>query len=125
MITDNHDDQQLRDTFLDLAMQLAVEQPLKTPFAAGVVLVANATNPELGEKGLVHLSQAIDSNIAQGEWRQVKLLLKFLACLQPCLEGDGVFPLLEELFSRAADLQTASSDDVIWPTSNVAPEQGR
>ena len=125
MITDNHDDQQLRDTFLDLAMQLAVEQPLKTPFVAGVVLVANATNPELGEKVLVHLSQAIDSNIAQGEWRQVKLLLKFLACLQPCLEGDGVFPLLEELFSRAADLQTASSDDVIWPTSNVAPEQGR
>ncbi|GJN85925.1 cap binding protein [Purpureocillium lilacinum] len=113
MITDNHDDQQLRDTFLDLAMQLAVEQPLKTPFVAGVVLVTNATNPELGEKVLVRLSQAIDSNIAQGEWRQVKLLLKFLACLQPCLEGDGVFPLLEELFSRAADLQTASSDDTI------------
>ena len=42
----------------------------------------------------------------------MKLYLKFLACLQACLEGDGVFPLLEELFSRAADLQTASSDDV-------------
>jgi nuclear cap-binding protein subunit 1 len=42
----------------------------------------------------------------------VKLYLKLLACLQGCLEGDGVFPLLEELFSRAADLQTASSDDV-------------
>lgn len=26
--------------------------------------------------------------------------------------GDGVFPILEELFSRAVDLQTASAEDV-------------
>lgn len=38
------------------------------------------------------------------------------------LEGEGVFPVLEELFSRAADLQTASSEDVrqnynaFWPS---------
>ncbi|PNY24968.1 Nuclear cap-binding protein subunit 1 [Tolypocladium capitatum] len=113
MVTDNYEDEQLRDTFVNLAMQLAVEQPLKTPFVAAVVLVANTSKPELVDTVLVRLAQAIDSNIGQGEWRQVKLLLKFLACMQSCLEGDGVFPLLEELFSRAADLQTTSSDDTI------------
>ena len=112
MVTDNYEDEQLRDVFVNLAMQLVVEQPLKTPFVAAVVLVANTTKPELVDTVLVRLAEAIDSNIGQGEWRQVKLLLKFLACMQSCLEGDGVFPLLEELFSRAADLQTASSDDV-------------
>ena len=52
--------------------------------------------------------EAIDN----GEWRSFKLLLRFLGCLQPLFEGDGVFPLLDELFNKAADLQTASSDDV-------------
>ena len=47
-----------------------------------------------------------------GAWREVKLVLRFLACLQGLLEGEGVFPILEDLFSRAVDLQTASSEDV-------------
>ena len=47
-----------------------------------------------------------------GSWREVKLVLRFLGCLQGLFEGDGVFPVLEELFSRAVDLQTASSEDV-------------
>lgn len=42
----------------------------------------------------------------------MKLVLRFLACLQGVLDGDGVFPILDELFSRAVDLQTASSEDV-------------
>lgn len=115
MLSDNHEDQQLRDTFLNLTLQLAVEQPLKTPFVAAVVLVENTLQPDIVDAVLERLAQAIDQNLAAGDWRQVKLLLKFLACLQSCLEGDGIFPLLEELFSRAADLQTASSDDVCAP----------
>ena len=93
-------------------MQLVVEQPLKTPFVAAVVLVGNSLKPELVDVVLAKLGPALEGKIKDGEWREVKLYLKFLACLQSCLEGDGVFPLLEELFSRAADLQTASSDDV-------------
>lgn len=112
LVTDNYDDEILRNTYVDLTMQLVVEQPLKTPFVAAVALAANSAKPELVEALLARLAQAVDASIALGEWRQVKLQLKFLACLQPCLEGDGIFPLLEELFSRAADLQTASSDDV-------------
>ena len=113
MVTDNYDDDEnLRETFVNLAMQLVVEQPLKTPFVAAVVLLANTRKPELVDLVLSKVTQATESAIARGEWREVKLHLKFLACLQSCLEGDGLFPVLEELFSRAADLQTASSDDV-------------
>lgn len=112
MVGDNYDDENLRNTFFDLAMQLVLEQPLKTPFVAAVVLVMNTIKPELVDEVLARLAQAIEAKVGLGEWRDVKLYLKFLACLQGCLEGDGLFPLLEELFSRAADLQTASSDDV-------------
>ncbi|KAF4595029.1 cap binding protein [Ophiocordyceps camponoti-floridani] len=113
LLHDNADDEKLSESFVNLSMQLAAEQPLKTPFVAAVVLVVNTLKPDVVEAVLARLARDIDSSIGAGEWRRVKLLLKLLACLQPCLEGDGVFPLLEELFGRAADLQTASSDDTI------------
>jgi nuclear cap-binding protein subunit 1 len=57
----------------------------------------------------VRSQEAVDT----GSWREFKLLLRFLGCLQGVFEGDGVFPLLDELFSRAADQQTASQEDTI------------
>lgn len=112
LFTDNWDDELLRGNFVDLILQLAVEQPLKTPFLAAVLLVANAEKPEIVDMLLVKLATVAENKIKEGEWRDVKLYLKLLACLQGCLEGDGLFPLLEDLFSRAVDLQTASSEDV-------------
>lgn len=112
MVTDNYEDEHLRRTFLDLVSQLHVEQPLKTPFVAAVILVANTRKPELIDEVLDRLVKDMQDKIGRGEWRDVKLHLKLLACLQSVLEGDGLFPFLDELFSRAADLQTASSEDV-------------
>lgn len=119
MVADNHDDENLRNMFLDLVVQLLLEQPLKTPFVAAVVLIINTLKSEFVDDVLARLAQVTQDKIAEGAWRDVKLLLKFLACLQSLLEGDGVFPLLEELFSRAADLQTASSDDVSCVEANT------
>ncbi|KAK3359190.1 MIF4G like-domain-containing protein [Lasiosphaeria hispida] len=114
LFTDSwEDDHMLRGNFVDLILQLAVEQPLKTPFLAAVVLVANTNRPEVVDMLLTKLVANTEARIGQGEWRDVKLYLKLLACLQSCLEGDGVFPVLEELFLRAVDLQTASSEDTI------------
>jgi nuclear cap-binding protein subunit 1 len=112
LFTDNWEDELLRANFVDLVLQLAVEQPLKTPFVAAVVLIANATRPEVVDLLLGKLAALVEGRIGQGEWREAKLYLKLLACLQGCLEGEGVFPVLEELFARAVDLQTASSEDV-------------
>jgi nuclear cap-binding protein subunit 1 len=47
-----------------------------------------------------------------GSWREFKLTLRFLASLQGILENDGIFPLLDDLFSSAAELQAASQEDV-------------
>ena len=61
---------------------------------------------------MARAAKAVQEYLEAGDWREVKLVLRFLACLQGLLAGDGVFPLLDELFSRAVDLQTSSSEDV-------------
>lgn len=91
-----------------------LEQPMKIPFIAGTVLVAHSLKPELGSEVLSKAAEALQKYIDIGAWREVKLLIRFLGILQPVYEGDGIFPLLEELFARAVDLQTASSEDVSW-----------
>ncbi|KAH6686296.1 MIF4G like-domain-containing protein, partial [Plectosphaerella plurivora] len=102
-----------REVFINTALQLVVEQPLKTPFVAAVIQVANAYKPDIAEEILAKLSASIESQIQAGQWRDVKLNLKLVACLQSCLLGEGIFPLLEALFERAVQLQTASSEDTI------------
>ncbi len=92
-----------------------VEQPLKVPFLAAIVLLANPQKPELTTDVLSKIGQALQQRLNLGAWRDVKLYLRFLGCLQGMLEGSGVFAILEELFSRAADLQMKSSEDVSVP----------
>lgn len=85
---------------------------MKIPFVATTVLCAHDLKPELGTEVINKAGDALQKYIGSGSWREVKLLLRFLGVLQPAFEGEGIFPLLEELFSRAVDLQTASSEDV-------------
>lgn len=89
-----------------------VEQPLKIPFVAAIVLLANVHKPELTVDVLAKIGEALQNRLDQGVWREVKLYIRFLSCLQGMFEGEGVFPILDELFSRAADLQMKSSEDV-------------
>lgn len=88
------------------------EQPFKIPFVAAVVLVVNTQKPELVVETLKRAAEALQGYLNVGAWREVKLILRFLGCLQRLFEGEGIFPILDELFSRAVDLQTASSEDV-------------
>lgn len=111
-VADNYDSEDLRKNFISLTLQLAVEQPLKTPFLAAVIIILNTLKPEAVDDILGQVAAALEDKVNAGDWRDVKLYLKLLACLQSILTGDGVFPILEELFNRAVDLQTASSDDV-------------
>lgn len=75
-------------------------------------MAINPQRPEVTLQILSKIGNAIQEHLEAGAWREVKLILRLLACLQGILEGDGVFPILEEFFSRAVDLQTASSEDV-------------
>ncbi|KAI9746336.1 MAG: hypothetical protein M1818_000048 [Claussenomyces sp. TS43310] len=114
-ISDNYDDEDLRATFFELTLQIVTEQPFKIPFVAAVVVVLNGLNrgEEAVQQILVKAATSTEIAIVRGQWRAVKLLLKFLGCLQGLLEDDGVFGVLTELFERAVDLQTASSDDTL------------
>lgn len=104
-----HESKHWHKTDVDLSV---VEQPLKIPFVAAIVISISPQKPEVVQELLNMAAKAMQEYLEGGHWREVKLVLRLLACLQGLLEEDGVFPLLEELFSRAVDLQTASSEDV-------------
>lgn len=89
-----------------------IEQPLKTPFLAAIVYLTNAQKPELVTDVLRKISEALQKRLDLGLWREAKLYLRFLGCLQGIFSEGGVFTILEELFSKAADLQMKSSEDV-------------
>ncbi|PYH98913.1 putative snRNA cap binding complex subunit [Aspergillus ellipticus CBS 707.79] len=112
-VSENYGDEEFRNSFVDIAIDLVLEQPLKIPFIATTVLVANFQKSELVVDVLKRSSECLQKYIDVGAWREVKLLLRFLGCLQSIFEGDGIFPVLEELFARAVDLQTASSEDLL------------
>ena len=112
MLADNYFDTDVTSTFVNLAIQLTLEQPLKIPFVAAIVLHANMHKPDLALEVLARAGEVTQQFVDEGAWRDVKLMLRFYACLQGLFEGDGVFTMLEELFSRAVELQTASSEDV-------------
>ena len=92
-------------------MHRTVEQPLKIPFIAAIVLLCNAQKPDFTTEILSKVGTTAQKHLDSGEWREVKLFLRFMACLQGLFEGDGVFTILEELFTRAVELQTQSSED--------------
>lgn len=77
-----------------------------------MILCTNDTNAEVAKEVLSRAAVHAQLSMENGDWREFKLLLRFFACLQGLYEGDGVFPLLDELFNRAADQQTASQEDV-------------
>ena len=88
------------------------EQPFKIPYVAAVVLHANNNKPDVAAEVLKRTAEFCQQHIEAGNWRIVKLILRFLACLSGLYSDEGVFPILDELFNRAVDLQTASAEDV-------------
>jgi nuclear cap-binding protein subunit 1 len=54
----------------------------------------------------------LNEGVEKGEWRDVKLCLKFLGGLQGVLEGEGVWIVLQDLLTKAVDLQTENNEEV-------------
>ena len=114
-VCDNYEDMELQDSFYDLTLQLVVEQPFKIPFVAAVVLIVNTMRGDMAEEILGRAAAATNIAIAKGEWREVKLYMKFLGSLQGLLEGDGIFPVLQDILTKAVDLQTENNEEVGCP----------
>jgi nuclear cap-binding protein subunit 1 len=111
-ISENYDDEELRNNFNDLTLQLIVEQPFKIPFVAAVLLIANTKRQEVVQEILARAAERTNNAIVRGEWRDVKLYMKFLGSLQGLLDGDGVFPVLQDILTKAVDLQTENNEEV-------------
>lgn len=116
-VCDNYEDEELRNSYCELTLQLVVEQPFKIPFVAAVVLLVNLQRKEIVEDILARAALKINKAIVDGEWRDVKLYLKFLGSLQGLLEGEGVFPVLQDLLTKAVDLQTDNNEEVSMQSS--------
>lgn len=111
IVCDNYDDVELRDSFYDLSLQLVIEQPFKIPFVAAVVMVLNTLKEEMVKELLERAARGLNRSIVIGEWRQVKLYMKFLGSLQGLLDGDGVFTVLQDFLTKALDLQTENNEE--------------
>lgn len=111
-IAANFDDAEIRDSIFDLALQLVVEQPLKIPFVAATVLVLNAMGKDIAGDVLKRVVERCNGCVGRGDWREVKLCLRFLGGLQGMLEGEGVWGVLQDFLGRAVDLQTGDSEEV-------------
>lgn len=77
-----------------------------------MLMYANDLKPAVVEATLKKTTEKLQEALEAGRWRDVKLLLRFFAYMQQMFQDDGVFPVLDELFNRAVDLQAASQDDV-------------
>lgn len=116
-IANNFDDDQVRGPLLDTLVAMLCEQPLKIPFIAAVMLYANDLNAEVSRELIARTSKKMAYALELGDWRDVKLLLRFHACLQGVLEGAGVFQILNQLFDWVIDLQSSSAEDVSTKSS--------
>jgi nuclear cap-binding protein subunit 1 len=88
------------------------EQPLKIPFVASIILYANEQKADIAHVIIDKAGKRLQETLEAAEWRSFKLILRFLAYMTGLFEGEGVMPLLDDLFNKAADLQTESNDDV-------------
>ena len=115
VVCDNFEDEELKESFYELVAQLVVEQPFKIPFVAAVVLVANTMRKDgqaVAEEVLRRTALRTNAAIAKGEWRETKLLMKFLGSLQGLLDGEGVWTVLQDILTKAVDLQTENNEEV-------------
>lgn len=78
-----------------------IEQPFKVPFVAAVALVANSQNAEAGKLIVEEAGKAVQQCLVEGTFTRVKLLLRFLGCVQGMLEESGVYPLLNSIVDKA------------------------
>lgn len=111
-VRENWEDEEVRNGFFELVERVVVEQSFKVPFVAAVVLAVNGMRGEIGGEVVGRMAGRLNESIGKGEWRDVKLCLKFLGGLQGVLEGEGVWIVLQDLLTKAVDLQTENNEEV-------------
>ncbi|CCX07208.1 MIF4G like-domain-containing protein [Pyronema domesticum] len=104
---------EFRPGYLQCLHDLVTEQPFKIPFVATIVRVANAENAEAGKAVLDHMVEALQSYVNQGLFQQVKLMLRFFACLGDVLGELGIAPLLDEMIVKLESYKKEGDEGLV------------
>ncbi|KAF2218989.1 MIF4G like-domain-containing protein [Elsinoe ampelina] len=114
IVVQNSGDDFVRDTFCDLALSLVVEQPCKVLHVAAAVRGVNAKRPEVVADLVERAGVVVERAIRRGDWKGVKLGLRFLGAIGGVVE-EGVVAVLEDLFNKAVDLQSTNPEETLGP----------
>lgn len=87
-----------------------IEQPFKIPFVATIVRVANVANEELGKATIEHFGAELQRYWKGGAFTQFKLVLRFFACLGDMVGADGIYPMLEQLWTKLEAYNTEGNE---------------
>lgn len=87
-----------------------IEQPFKIPFVATIVRVANVANEELGKATIEHFGAELQRYWKGGAFTQFKLVLRFFACLGDMVGADGIYPMLEQLWTKLEVYNTEGNE---------------
>lgn len=89
-----------------------MEQPFKIPFVAAIVLCANAQKHEIGKLVLDEFAAQLQEYLDQCQWRNFKLVLRFMGSISCMLDGEGVATLLNDLANLTGDLAAEGGSGV-------------
>ncbi|ODV90302.1 hypothetical protein CANCADRAFT_2032 [Tortispora caseinolytica NRRL Y-17796] len=77
---------------------LCKEQSFKIPLVATTIMSAAAIEPKVGQAILEELNQSIKDALQGSLWNDLKLYLRFAACLQPgLLDSDSLLSFVDKL----------------------------
>ncbi|KAI5803149.1 MIF4G like-domain-containing protein [Geopyxis carbonaria] len=109
----NFDNEEFRASYLDCLHDLVIEQPFKIPFVATVIRVANLEKEEVAKVVVEHMGAALQKFLQLGLFTQVKLLMRFFACLGNVIGDDGVRPLLEQIIEKLPDYNKEGDEGLL------------
>lgn len=87
---------------------------MKIPFLATVVSLASTKEASIGKYTVEYMSTAAQAFLDSGEWRNFKLILRFLVCATSMIDGDGVMHVLNGLTQRISEIYTIISDKGVF-----------
>ncbi|KTW28636.1 uncharacterized protein T551_02486 [Pneumocystis jirovecii RU7] len=116
------EDETLHNGILSTFRDYIIELPMKIPFLATVVSLASTKEASIGKYTVEYMSTAAQAFLDSGEWRNFKLILRFLVCATSMIDGDGVMHVLNGLTQRISEIYTIISDKGVFSNDSYADE---
>lgn len=104
------DSSEVRTSLLDTISAVIIEQPHKIPLLAGSIQIANVKSDIFGLVVVQMVHSKIQQFVKTGDYPKLKNFIRFLVCLAPMIEGEGVATLLEQLANKATELQNSEPE---------------